>query len=381
MDVEPLGNGATTAPFKARVKKKKRSPGSHGGSNGSTAASTVGWPSGIVLQPTVTQPDAMEIGVILSFLVLLVYAIGFYEVFWALPATPPEPVWQDHMGQNLNLAVPNEWDHLRDADDDAGDSSTGNIHTNNQNLLKVPVGQWPVSIQNELDQFETIVHPGDGVTSMSLPQFWSPPVHAGKLMTRPQALQIGTCAEPDPHTGSFNRGDDCPLEARTIFVAIASYRDFECRLTVESVFGRAAHPERVRVGVVDQIVDGEDVACNTPVLPCSQDPTQALCKYKHQLDVYEMEASLSIGPVFARHIGHRLYRGEYYATQSDAHVSFTQDWDADIIHQMEATQNESKLLCVCVCVLPEYVCIHPSTHPPSLLFLLSHSGGFDNLPD
>jgi len=95
---------------------------------------------------------------------------------------------------------------------------------------------------------------------------------------------------------------------------------------------------------VDQIVNGEDVICNDPIEPCEDNPNQALCKYKDQIDVYEMPAKLSIGPVVARHIGDRLYRGEYYATQSDAHVTFTQNWDSDIISQMEATHNEMAVL-------------------------------------
>lgn len=98
------------------------------------------------------------------------------------------------------------------------------------------------------------------------------------------------------------------------------------------------------LGVVDQIVDGEDEVCNEPIEPCDEKPNQALCKYQDQIDLFKMEARLSIGPVFARHLGHRQYRGEYYATQSDAHVTYTQNWDADIIEQMEATQNEMAVL-------------------------------------
>lgn len=96
--------------------------------------------------------------------------------------------------------------------------------------------------------------------------------------------------------------------------------------------------------MVDQIVNGEDPLCNEPFQPCSEEPEQALCKYASQIDVYEVKAELSIGPVFARHIGYRLYRGEYYATQSDAHVSYTQNWDSDIITQMEETHNEMAVL-------------------------------------
>jgi [Skp1-protein]-hydroxyproline N-acetylglucosaminyltransferase len=95
---------------------------------------------------------------------------------------------------------------------------------------------------------------------------------------------------------------------------------------------------------VDQIVEGEDRICNEPIEPCSEKPEQALCKYRDQVDLYKMPAHLSIGPVFARHIGHRLYRGEYYSTQSDAHVTYTLGWDADIIEQMEATHDEMAVL-------------------------------------
>ena len=301
-------------------------------------------PSGIVCQPSTAQPDALEVGVILCLLVFFVYALGFYETFIALPDTPGEPVWREHMGQNLNLAVPSEWTQNVD-----GTVAVGHHlrHAAAPHDSNIPVGHWPVSIRDELDNFETIQHPGDHQTEMSVPRFWSAPVHHKRLFSRDTALQIGTCAEPDPTTGTANRGDACPTTQRTIFVAIASYRDFECRLTVESAFARAAHPERIRIGVVDQIVDGEDVPCDLPILDCDKDPTQALCRYKNQVDVYQMEAELSIGPVFARHIGRRLYRGEYYATQSDAHVTFTQNWDDDIIAQMEATGNESKC-CFCI---------------------------------
>lgn len=99
-----------------------------------------------------------------------------------------------------------------------------------------------------------------------------------------------------------------------------------------------------RSGVVDQIIEGEDDKCDAPIEPCETNPNQALCKYKDQVDVYTMDAPLSVGPVFARHIGYRMYRGEYYATQSDAHVTFTTNWDSDIIEQMESTHNDMAVL-------------------------------------
>ncbi|KAL7554925.1 hypothetical protein ACHAWF_018490 [Thalassiosira exigua] len=213
----------------------------------------------------------------------------------------------------------------------------------------VPVGIWPVSIRDEDGKFEDIKHPGfeDGHVSMSVPSFWaSDPVaiHENKLMSRERALSIGTCIAPDPRTGSNNRGDACPLHERTIFVMIASYRDWQCRDTLDSIFSAATHPERVRVAVVDQIVVGEDGSCDVPHAPCAEDPDQPMCLHKDQIDVYQMEAELAVGPVFARHIGYRLYRGEYYAMQSDAHVTFTRGWDVDIIDEIVATGDEMAVL-------------------------------------
>jgi len=60
--------------------------------------------------------------------------------------------------------------------------------------------------------------------------------------------------------------------------------------------------------------------------------------------VYELESSLAVGPVFARHIATRLYRGEYYVMQIDSHVTFVNDWDVDIISQFERTKNEMAVL-------------------------------------
>lgn len=117
----------------------------------------------------------------------------------------------------------------------------------------IPKGVWPVSIRDEDGKFEEIKHPGfeDGHVTMTVPGFWADdPValHQNKLMSRERALSVGTCRTPDPNNGSFTRGDACPPNERTVFVAIASYRDWQCRDTVTSIFSAAAHPERIRVG-------------------------------------------------------------------------------------------------------------------------------------
>jgi hypothetical protein len=60
--------------------------------------------------------------------------------------------------------------------------------------------------------------------------------------------------------------------------------------------------------------------------------------------VYELDATLAVGPMMARHIAQRMHRGEYYALQINSHVTFVQDWDVSMIEQWESTKNEMALI-------------------------------------
>uniref|UniRef100_A0A7S1V0K9 Uncharacterized protein n=1 Tax=Grammatophora oceanica TaxID=210454 RepID=A0A7S1V0K9_9STRA len=304
-----------------------------------------------------SRKSSVEIGLVFSLLILGLYWFGFFESVRSLPPIKVPLVDRRHLGGNLNPATatidtPNDGsgggivhvplDNNNAADKTTTTTATGVLKRTEASSFTVPDQTWPVSVRNE-NNFQDIIHPGDNKTQMSVPAFWSPPIHNNGLMTKEAALKIGSCSKPDAN-GNYNRGEDCPPDDRTIYFAIASYRDFQCRLTVESAFSRAKNPNRIRVGVVDQIVDGEDVPCDQPIEPCDKNPKQALCMYKDQVDVYQMEAELSIGPVFARHIGHRMYRGEYYYTQSDAHVTYVVGWDEDIVGQFESLNNEMAVL-------------------------------------
>jgi len=182
--------------------------------------------------------------------------------------------------------------------------------------------QFPPSQRTMIEETEEIPHPGilfsgnqqakvllpglDFPENIKVPQFWNPPEYGPRgvrsylgedgrrLMTPKEAQSIGSIEQDGKET---------------IFVSLASYRDVECRSTLESIYLRATYPERIRIGVVDQI-EPEDSKCSKPILPCDQDPTQVLCRYRHLIDVYEIPSYLMVGPVLARHIAHRMYRGK-----------------------------------------------------------------------
>lgn len=158
------------------------------------------------------------------------------------------------------------------------------------------------------------------LSKLTVPRFWVP--------------QAGT----DLNTvGSKVNGRE------TIFLMIASYRDFQCRETITSAFERADYPERLFVGAVDQTIPG-DIGCLDIEVPCSVNPDQPICKYRDQISIYHMDAQHATGPVTARHVGDRMYRGEYFVMQMDAHCLFVRHWDSKLIDQWRSTHNEMAVL-------------------------------------
>jgi hypothetical protein len=226
------------------------------------------------------------------------------------------------------------------------------IHQSKHARIREVQNTFPVHVK---DDREEISHPGilfagqerlsvllpglDFPKTLQVPRFWDP----SAIYRRPIRAFLGDngrrvlTAEEARSVGSLYEGKE------TIFLSVASYRDQECLPTVESIFLRAKHPERIRVAIVDQ-AEATDKKCSQPEFPCDQDPEQVICKFRQLIDVLEVPAYQMVGPVFARHLSHRMYRGEYFSMQVDAHVRFTQDWDEDLIAQWRSASNEMAVL-------------------------------------
>ena len=99
--------------------------------------------------------------------------------------------------------------------------------------------------------------------------------------------------KPSPHLDLDSTGTTVNGEP-TIFLMVASYRDFQCRETITSALSRATHPDRVVVAAVEQNAAG-DVGCTTPSKPCEEDPTQPLCARRHQIRLMKVDAKSASG--------------------------------------------------------------------------------------
>jgi len=170
---------------------------------------------------------------------------------------------------------------------------------------------FPQTIRAEA--FETIQHPAAKLVDKNLgmiqppdlqvPPFWNPKdflIYGGvrtylgnygsRLMTLQEAKSIGS------YVSSSSKSTLLP----TIFMAIASYRDYQCPQTVTSIFKRAKYPQRIRIGVIDQLDFEHDTSCWTTLssVNCTQNnPDDVYCNYASQMDFYEMDATYAVGPV------------------------------------------------------------------------------------
>ncbi len=90
--------------------------------------------------------------------------------------------------------------------------------------------KWPVSVRDEEDNFELIQHPAADKVTLYVPKFYLTNFNGqmetfgdGKLLTRTVADMVGTT------TARGLKASKDIVSVRTIYIGIASYRDWHCR--------------------------------------------------------------------------------------------------------------------------------------------------------
>jgi len=116
-----------------------------------------------------------------------------------------------------------------------------------------------------------------------------------------------------------------------IFIQIASYRDAELPLTIQSAINNAEHPHRLTFGTCwqydEQTYTDLDIYLNDSRFRISQ-------------HYYED----SKGCCWARNQTNLLYEGEKYTLQIDAHTRFAEHWDTRFINMLHSVDSEKPLL-------------------------------------
>jgi hypothetical protein len=120
----------------------------------------------------------------------------------------------------------------------------------------------------------------------------------------------------------------------TIFVSIASYRDSDLPHTIKSLYERAQFPDRVFVGVCQQIAAG-DVDILDKIVTAS---------YRDRVRVMTLPHTEARGPTKARHVIQSLYKDEMFVLQIDSHTRFVKDWDRLCIYELLQCPSEKPIL-------------------------------------
>jgi len=127
-------------------------------------------------------------------------------------------------------------------------------------------------------------------------------------------------------------GHFSPSGKPKIFVSIASFRDPETQATVADLFARAAHPDRVTVGICHQLHPTEDADCMfTPVR-------------KEQVRMNIVDCRESKGANWARAEAQKLHAGEDYILQIDSHMRFAPGWDAMLMDMLASCPSENAVI-------------------------------------
>jgi len=108
----------------------------------------------------------------------------------------------------------------------------------------------------------------------------------------------------------------------TIFVAIASYLDYEIRYTILDCIHRAKHPENLYFSVCLQYDENEGTNES-----CIDDLVQ-----KYNIKVVKYHYIQSEGGCWARNQAQLAYNNEKFSLQVDSHTRFIHNWDEIVIN-------------------------------------------------
>ncbi|KAL4430803.1 hypothetical protein ABPG75_006059 [Micractinium tetrahymenae] len=124
--------------------------------------------------------------------------------------------------------------------------------------------------------------------------------------------------------------DAAPITAPgCVFVSIPAYRDSEAQWTMADLFAKAAHPERVRVGIVWQV----ELPGDAEFMRLAGDQ-----RWLAQVRQVVLPAGEATGPCKARALAQQLWEGEEFHLQIDSHMRFAPEWDAALLRMLRQAE-------------------------------------------
>lgn len=166
----------------------------------------------------------------------------------------------------------------------------------------------------------------------------------------PEVTNIGSPGDTRIRYTIAGKGVNLPYgyPEETIFILTVSYRDIEVAPTIARAFARAAHPERIVIGVHSQNEGGDVEPERDPIaglkhtgLVC---PYHPICTRLDQVRVSRTNWKRSEGPTVARALAEKHYRNETYVLGIDSHCHFLRGWDNVAIDMFKRIKNDLALI-------------------------------------
>jgi len=116
---------------------------------------------------------------------------------------------------------------------------------------------------------------------------------------------------------------------KKIFVHIASYRDPELQITVDTLIQNADNPQNISVGI------------------CQQDDPYKFIKFPYSnVKCINFDHLDSKGACWARYVTGTLYDNEEYFLQIDSHILMVEHWDTLLIEQVKMAEQLTTNKCI-----------------------------------
>lgn len=144
-----------------------------------------------------------------------------------------------------------------------------------------------------------------------------------------------------------------------IFLAISSYRDKLCPITLYNLYHKSEFPDRVFAGVVQQNDDTVDLDCFYTYCKLvnerdNKNYTLSECPYANNIRMTRIHAKEAKGPTWARAKGMTMLDDEEFCMQTDSHMDFEPRWDSKMLAMWADTGNEYAVLSTYVSDLAQY---------------------------
>jgi [Skp1-protein]-hydroxyproline N-acetylglucosaminyltransferase len=143
----------------------------------------------------------------------------------------------------------------------------------------------------------------------------------------------------------------------SIFLSIATYRDENCLNTISQAYKKSQNPDKLFIGLVQQnchsncrsgVLEGgkmEDVEPDQDCYKafCESEEGKQICD-NDQVRLLDIDEPESLGPYAARFFASKLWYGEEWFMQTDAHMTFKQDWDAISVSMLKAAPSKKPVI-------------------------------------